>query len=162
MILRNETAADAAEIAAVVTAAFLGHPYSDGTEAQLVSALRQGGALLLSLVADEGGQILGHVAASPATVGEVAGWAAIGPLAVRPGHQRRGIGSALMAAALAGLRGQRGVVLVGDADYYRRFGFAPQPGLTVPGVPDEHVLGLAFPPHPVPHGEIGFHPAFGL
>lgn len=136
MIIRTEIAADAAGIAALVTAAFRGHPYSDGTEAALVADLRKAGGFLLSLIAKEGDLLLGH--------------------------QRGGIGRALMNAALARLRGQRGVVLTGDAGYYGRFGFAAQPGLNVPGVPEEHVLGLAFAPHPPPRGVIGFHPAFGV
>lgn len=164
MILRSETPADAGRIAALATAAFLGHPYSDGTEAKLVADLRRSGGLLLSLVAEEAGQLCGHIAASPATVGGQAGWAAIGPLAVLPARQRSGIGSALMSAALAQLQGQgwSGVVLVGDAGYYGRFGFSSRPGLTAPGVPDVHVLGLGFASHPAPCGLIGFHPAFGL
>ena len=162
MIIRTEIAADAAGIAALVTAAFRGHPYSDGTEAALVADLRKADGFLLSLVAKEGDLLLGHVAASPATLDGQGGWAAIGPLAVLPGYQRGGIGRALMNAALARLRGQRGVVLTGDAGYYGRFGFVAQPGLNVPGVPEEHVLGLAFAPHPPPQGVIGFHPAFGV
>ena len=66
-----------------------------------------------------------------------------------------------MTAALDALRarGLAGAVLVGDPAYYARFGFAPSPGLTVPGVPDEYVLALPFA-GPPPTGAIAYHPAF--
>lgn len=49
----------------------------------------------------------------------------LGPLAVAPEHEGKGIGGALMRAALAGARerGHGAVLLVGDPDYYQRFGF---------------------------------------
>lgn len=164
MIIRSETPADAAAISSLVTAAFLTMPYADGTEAAIVERLRQAGGFHLSLVAEEGGEVIGHVAASAATLDGAAGWSGIGPLAVLPGWQRRGVGSALMTAALRLLapQGHRGVVLVGDPAYYVRFGLVAHSGLTCAGVPPEVVLGLAFAPHPAPQGAIGFHPAFGL
>lgn len=164
MIIRHETPADAAAISSLVTAAFLTMPYADGTEAAIVERLREAGGFHLSLVADEGGAVIGHVAASAATLDGVAGWSGIGPLAALPGWQGRGVGSALMTAALRLLapQGHRGVVLVGDPAYYARFGLVACPGLTCTGVSADNVLGLPFAPHPAPRGAIGFHPAFGL
>ena len=49
----------------------------------------------------------------------------LGPLAVDPAHEGRGIGAALMRAAIARAhdRGHGAILLVGDAPYYERFGF---------------------------------------
>lgn len=61
----------------------------------------------------------------------------LGPLAVHPSYQKRGIGSALMIEAIASAKalGHRAVILVGDEPYYRRFGFssALTAGLHMPG-----------------------------
>ena len=162
MILRAETPQDAVEISALTTAAFATAAHVSGTEAQIVERLRKADALLLSIVCEEDGRLVGHVAASPVEIGGQAGWAGIGPLSVLPDRQRSGIGSALMTEALRQLRAQRqgGAVLVGDPGYYQRFGFVADPTLQVPGVPPEYVLSLPFGPGL--SGEIRFHPAFGL
>lgn len=161
--LRTERPADAAAISALITEAFREAPHRSGTEAAIVEGLRRDGGLLVSLVAEEAGAPIGHVAASPALVGESAGWAGIGPLAVLPARQGRGAGGALLAAALDRLRAtdHAGAVLVGDPAYYGRFGFTGHPGLTVARIPPEYVLALAFGPA-APRGEVRFHPAFGL
>lgn len=52
-------------------------------------------------------------------------------------------------------------MLVGDPDYYARFGFAGSPGLVVEGVPAANVLALAAD-GAVPAGAVAFHPAFGV
>lgn len=162
MQIRPERPEEAAAIAALIAAAFLAAPHADGNEAQIVAKLRQEGGLLLSLVAVEGTALLGHVAASPVTVADAQGWACIAPLCVCPERQRRGIGSALMRAALDQLRaqGMGGVVLVGDPAYYRRFGLVADPAITAPGIPGEYVLSL--PMAGTVAGAIRFHPAFGL
>jgi putative acetyltransferase len=163
MLIRPETPEDSAAIASLTAAAFADMPHSDGSEPAIIERLRAAGALILSLVAEEDGLILGHVAASPTSVGHTLGWAGIGPISVAPERQGKGIGGALMHMALGRLRGQglHGVVLVGEPAYYRRFGFAAQDGLTVPSVPPEYVLALPFGPER-PSGTIRFHPAFGL
>lgn len=71
----------------------------------------------------------------------------LGPIAVDASARSRGIGAALMDAAIAHARrlGHRAVVLVGDAAYYERFGFRPEPtrGLDLPGPVDRaRFLGL--------------------
>lgn len=163
MQIRDERAGDAETVAALITEAFATAPHAGGNEAEIVAALREAGALSLSFVADEAGALLGHVAASPAAVGLVSGWACIAPVSVLPTWQGQGIGADLMRAALTGLRahGFEGAVLVGDPAYYSRFGFRAHPGLTAAGIPDAYVLGLAFGAS-APSGEIAFHPAFGL
>lgn len=162
MRIRDEIPGDAPAIARVVTEAMRLLPQATGTEAGIVARLRAAGALTLSLVAEEGGTVIGHLAASAARVGDQDGWALIGPLAVLPARHRQGIGSALMVAAIDRLRARhRGVALVGDPGYYRRFGFRAFPGLHVPGCPPEVVLALPFGPE-APRGELIHHPAFGL
>ena len=99
-------------------------------EAELVDALRAAGGLVLPLVAERGGRVLGHVAFSPVRVGRgAAAWhaLALGPMAVDPDHQRGGIGSALVRAGLERCREARHTVVfvLGHAGYYPRFGFEP-------------------------------------
>ncbi|MFO1210876.1 MAG: N-acetyltransferase [Amaricoccus sp.] len=160
--IRDERPGDAAAIAATVTAAFAAAPHAGGNEAEIVARLRAAGALRLSLVAEDAG-LVGHLGASPASVGKLAGWMAIAPVSVAPAHQRRGVGTLLMRIALDRLQaaGAPGAVLVGDPDWYARFGFAARPGLTVQGVPAQYVLAVPFGSD-TPRGEILFHPAFGL
>lgn len=162
MLIRNEVAGDVPAIGRVVTEALLMLAQSTGTEAAIVERLRADHALTLSLVAEDGGEVIGHLAASPARIGAQRGWSLIGPLAVLPSRQRRGVGSALMAEALGRLRATaRGVALVGDPAYYGRFGFRAFPGLGVTGCPPEVVLALPFDGGE-PRGELIHHPAFGL
>ncbi|MCA0432448.1 MAG: N-acetyltransferase [Proteobacteria bacterium] len=162
MLIRNETAADIPAISHVVTEALLLLPQSTGTEARIVERLRADRALALSLVAEEEGQVIGHLAASAARIGPQEGWGLIGPLAVLPSRHRQGIGSALMAEALNRLRAtSRGAALVGNPAYYGRFGFRAFPGFGVAGCPPEVVLALPFDGI-APHGELIHHPAFGL
>lgn len=161
--IRDESPSDVAEIRAITTAAFADVPRSRQTEAAIVDALRAANALTVSLVAIDDDQIVGHVAVSPASIDGDAnlGWYGGGPLSVRPDRQRNGIGTALVRAAFERLRelGARGCVVVGDADYYRRFGFACPRSLVVPGVPPENVLALALDDE-IPAATVAFHPAF--
>ncbi len=123
--IRLEHGGDEGAIAAVVTAAF-GRP----EEARLVAALRDAGALSLSLVAAYDDDIVGHVAFSPVTVsGNPDGLAVWGlaPLAIVPLHQKAGIGRLLVKAGLdrAEAMGAKAAVVLGDPAYYGRFGFVP-------------------------------------
>lgn len=125
MIVRTEQPEDITAIHAVNAAAF-----GRAVEANLVDALRAHGHLALSLVAERGGEVVGHIAFSPATIASPEGdWAALalGPLAVLPAHQRSGVGSALVRAGLAACLalGHDVVFLLGHATYYPRFGFTP-------------------------------------
>ena len=160
--VRLESAADIEDVSRVNRLAFAVHPYSRQTEHLIVDALREAGALSVSLVAVLDGEVVGHVAFSPALVGDAAtGWYLLGPLAVLPEHQGRGIGSLLVEAGLERLKARdaRGCVLVGEAGYYSRFGFRAFPGLVYAGVPAEHVLGLPLGAA-APAGEIHAHEAF--
>lgn len=164
MIIRVEQPADIEAISAITRAAFQGHPHSHGTEAFIVIALRAADALTVSLVAETGGEVVGHVAGSPVSIsGAPSGWCGLGPLSVAPVHQRTGIGQRLMREAIARLevQGVRGCVLVGDPAYYTRFGFRAIPGLTCPGIPAEYVLALPLRGETA-RGEVQFHAAFSV
>lgn len=161
--VRPEGATDADAIDAVTQAAFAQAPHSQQTEHHIVRALRTAGALAVSLVAVAAdGAVVGHVAASPVTLaGGAEGWFGIGPLSVAPAWQRQGVGARLMHNALQALRdqGAAGAVLLGDPAYYARFGFAPQPGLVLPGVPAEYFQALVFKGN-VPQSAVRYHAAF--
>lgn len=128
-----------------------------------MDALRDAGALFVSLVAEDGGVVVGHVALSPVSLSDGApGWYGLGPLSVAPGRQRQGIGSHLVRAALRQLKakGASGCMLVGDPAYYGRFGFGHQHRLVYPDLPPEYFQVIAFS-GPAPQGVAGFHEAFG-
>ncbi len=162
MIIRPESAEDVPAIRAVTVAVFKGAPYSSGTEAAIVDALREAGALTLSLVAEERGRIVGHVAFSPVTInGKAGGWFGLGPVSVEPAEQRRGIGQALIRDGLQRLKskGAEGCVLLGDPAYYGRFGFVSDPRLRYGDVPPEYVQRLSFT-GAEPEGEVAYHAGF--
>lgn len=158
---RPEAAGDADAIRALTAAAFDGRPFSDGTEPAIVDRLRADGDLTLSLVVEVGAAIVGHVAASPMRRPSP-GWAGLGPVSVRPGLQRRGIGSALILDVLRRLReaGWAGCLLVGDPAYYARLGFRGGAGLRYGGLDPAFVQGIAFG-GAVPAGTIRFAAGFG-
>jgi putative acetyltransferase len=162
LVIRPATPADIDAIDAVTRAAFLDHPHSRQTEQFIVRALHAAGALTISLVAVEGGRVVGHIAFSPVSVSDGAqGWYGAGPLSVAPGRQRRGIGGALVREGLERLRalGAQGCVLVGEPAYYGRFGFANDPALLLEGVPAEYFLALRLGATPA-GGAVVFHAAF--
>jgi putative acetyltransferase len=161
--IRPERSGDEHVIGEIIRAAFLGKPYAEGDEAELVEALRAQAALSVSLVAERDSAVVGQVAFSPARAADgTPGWFALGPVAVLPAHQRVGIGSTLIRAgldAIAGL-GAGGCILVGDPAYYARFGFELSPANTPPGQPSEYFMRKLLRGR-VPVGPIHFHAAFG-
>jgi putative acetyltransferase len=161
--IRAESPPDAAAIEAVTTAAFANAPHTAHTEQFIVAALRRAQALEVSLVAELGGEIVGHVALSPVALSDgSAGWFGLGPISVLPEHQGRGIGSRLMREVLQRLRdsGAAGCVLVGDPGFYQRFRFRSHTTLAYPDVPVEVFLVLSFG-EAVPQATVTFHAAFG-
>jgi len=162
--IRSETPADLRAIEAVTVAAFLDAPHAGHIEQFIVAALREAGQLTLSLVAESEGEIVGHVAVSPVEVSDgTGGWYGLGPISVLPQRQRQGIGTRLMQEALRRLRerGAAGCVLVGEPQYYGRFGFRAEAGLTYPGIPPQYFQALAFDAA-VPRGVISYSEAFNI
>jgi putative acetyltransferase len=127
--IRFEQAGDEDAIAHVNTAAF-GQPQ----EAQIVAQLREIADPYISLVALLQDHIVGHILFTPVTIrGEASssGALGLGPMAVRPEHQGRGVGSALARAGLEACRRAAHfvIVVVGHPGYYQRFGFRPAAAL---------------------------------
>ena len=142
--IRPEEPKDHAAVHAINLAAFEGGP-----EADLVDTLRPSCPDHLSLVAEEGGKVLGHILFTPVMVespdGAVEGMG-LAPMAVIPERQRGGIGSALVRRGLELMRDRSCpfVIVLGHPEYYPRFGFerASSYGLRSQweGVPDEAFL----------------------
>ena len=122
--VRVETAADITAIRHLNTAAF-----PTGAEARLVDALRAAAGLVLSLVAEEGEVLVGHIAFSPVTVtaesGAVVTGVGLAPMAVAPFRQRTGVGRRLIEEGVRqlGAAGHRFCVVLGHPTYYPRHGF---------------------------------------
>ena len=160
--IRSETTADIPAINTVTSAAFNTLPISNHTEQFIIEALRAAQALAVSLVAEQDGEVVGHIAFSPVTISDgTRDWYGVGPVSVLPACQRQGIGKALMQAGLADLKSlqARGCCLVGHPEYYQKFGFTNIPGLIYEGVPPEVFLALSFDGH-LPQGVVIFHDAF--
>ena len=125
-LIRDEQPADLDPIRAVNQAAF-----GRAGEADLIDHLRSEGATLLSLVAEQNGQLVGHILFSRMTIetplGSIAA-VSLAPMAVLPERQGQQIGSELVRRGLAELRarGERIVIVLGHEHYYPRFGFSSE------------------------------------
>lgn len=122
--IRQEEPRDLSAIYRVNKAAFGGEH-----EPKLVDQLRTGTDLVISLVAEIDGKVVGHVAMSRIAVTSEdaeAGGLALAPVAVEPDRQRHGIGSALIRKAIevAAQRGEAFILVLGHNKYYPRFGFS--------------------------------------
>lgn len=139
--IRDERSGDIAAIHALNKLAF-----EQEQEANIVDALRQNGAARLSLVAVIGGRIVGHIMYSPITIAGKLEGAALGPMAVLPEYQRKGVGSMLVAAGNERLmkEGCPYIIVLGHAEYYPRFGFRPAStfGVTCEWDVPDHVFML--------------------
>ena len=162
IVIRNEIDVDIDAISEVTIAAFKTLEVSNQTEHFIIKALRAAKALKVSLVAEEGGRVIGHIAFSPVTISDgTQNWYGLGPVSVLPEHQRKGIGKSLIQEGLSRLKNlnAQGCCLVGHPDYYRKFGFKNIAGFVHEGVPEEVFLSLSFDEH-IPQGTVTFHEGF--
>ncbi|MDD1478385.1 N-acetyltransferase [Arthrobacter sp. H16F315] len=175
LVLRTGRPADRSAILALTAAAFVVSPVSglpaDGgpREVPLMRALFDCAEFLpeFSIVAELDGAVVGHVISTRGRAGEL-DLLGLGPIGVLPRLQRHGIGSALMqeTIARANAAGERGIALLGDPEYYSRFGFVPSTSLGVEPPcsawgPHFQLLPLALWPGGV-SGSFHYAEAFGI
>jgi len=143
--IRRERAEDRRAVREVLIEAF-----EQSEEADLVDALRESCDHLVSMVAIDSEQVVGHILFSPVTIdtpsGRIVGMG-LAPMAVRPEYQRRGLGKMLVREGIGTLKRRQCpfVIVLGHPDYYPRFGFQPASriGIHCPWeVPDEAFLIL--------------------
>jgi len=171
MQIRTADRADYSGIKAVLDAAF-----DQPDESRIVERLRSDDADSLELVADHHGDIIGTVMFSPASCelasGDILRGLGLGPVAVTPAQQSKGIGAALIEAGLEHFAPYPVAFfcVLGAPDYYARFGFTPaiERGWrwaaddgSIPEMQQAFQIRL---PRPLPAGAgiIHYHPAFGL
>ena len=169
--IRKEIEADIPEIRDVVYRSFLGGD-SNGlkkanslpTEHLIVDKLRKANALSLSLVALMGDTIVGYLAFSKVYMTETfCNWYQLGPLCILPEYRGIGIGTSLCKAGIAGIKamGADGLVVLGNPDFYSRFGFQKNPKVVFgKGYPD-NFLSLSFN-SVIPTGSVTFEKAFDI
>lgn len=160
--LRAESTEDVSVIHEVVTAAFLQAAHTGHNEQYIVKALRNDNALALSIVAAREGTVIGYVALSPVAIADgTAAWYGLGPIAVVPHEQGKGVGALLMDYAISQLKkiNANGCVLLGNPKYYSRFGFRVKEGLVLEGVPAEYFQARLLNGD-WPKGQVMYHPAF--
>ncbi len=125
--IRPEQPDDSAETRVVVEAAFSSSPLGHHGEAHLVELLRHSCPEVLSLVGKCEDHVVGHVLFSPVVIegGDSLCGMGLGPVAVSPAFQRRGIGTLLIKRGIETLsqRGCSFVCVLGWPDFYSRFGF---------------------------------------
>lgn len=120
MAIRYAKAGDHRAIAAVLTAAF-----GRATEADFVARLRADEDVLFELLAEQDGEIVGHILFSRLWADRLELYGALAPLAVHPGQHGQGLGSKLVRSGVECARefGCHGLLVLGDPAYYSRFGF---------------------------------------
>lgn len=138
-------------------------------EARLVDRLRENADPFLSLVARFGDVVVGHILFTPVRLAErgKAGLLGLAPMAVLPAFQGQGVGGRLVEQGLAAARdlGARGVVVLGHADYYPRFGFRPASDFGLSNefrAPAENFMAIELKPAGLDaaSGPVRYHPAF--
>lgn len=142
-------------------------------ESRLIDLLREGDSFIpaLSLLAEVDGQPVGHILFSKIFIAGDDGTRveslSLAPMAVHPDFQHKGIGGQLIAFGLkaAGEAGFASVIVLGHADYYPRFGFAPAEKWnirTLYDVPANVFMAIALQPGAFEHaaGTVEYPKAF--
>lgn len=169
MKIRAERPADQQAVYDVVKRAFETAAHRDGNEQDLVNALRDSDAFIpeLSLVAEQGGKIVGHILFTKVQIGTQQALA-LAPLSVLPEYQQQGIGSALISEGhkRAALLGYSYSVVLGSETYYPRMGYvtARTWGILPPfDVPDENFMAYRLREDaPKVSGIVRYAAAFGI
>lgn len=125
VVIRDQTNADSPAVGELLTESF-----GRAEVAELSERLHQLGDFGARLVAEQDGQVIGQIQLSrswidaPSQLVEVL---VLSPLGVLPSHQRQGIGSQLVRAAIARAEQLQApaLFLEGSPIYYARFGFSP-------------------------------------
>lgn len=130
ILVRPQGPDDDSAIEKITIDAFANSEFGHNGEADLVTSLRTSGTNQLSLVACIDDVVVGHCLFTPVEIrrdDHIQTGMGLAPLSVATAHQRKGIGTALVNAALEELtsEGCAFVVVLGHADYYARFGFSP-------------------------------------
>lgn len=162
MVIRSETPTDIEAIVEVTKAAFADDSFSQQTEHFTINDLRADDALVISLVSEVEGKVVGHIAFSSVTISDgTTNWHGLGPVSVLPEYQGRRIGTALVNKGLALLESMdsKGSVLIGLPTYFSRFGFWNHPQLVHEGIPQEVFAAKSFVGQ-MPSGIVDFHQAF--
>jgi len=164
MLIRKEDPNDYAAVHAVNAAAF-----ETQAEANLVDILRKDAQPIVSLVAEEEGVIMGHILFSPVLLSgftdlKIMG---LGPMAVAPKFQRKGVGSALIETGLELCKqlGHGAIIVLGHPGDYPRFGFRPSVLYDITceyDVPEDVFMVIELQPGYLEgsSGVIKYHPAF--
>jgi len=164
MLIRAEKENDRDAVYAVNVLAF-----ETPSEANLVDTLREQAQPIVSLVAEDNGEIVGHIMFSPVSLSGHPNLKVMGlaPMAVAPEHQRKGIGSALVRAGLEQCKelGFTAVVVIGHPEYYPRFGFSPSSRFGIDSeyeVPEEVFMALELQSGALSGktGRVKYHAAF--
>lgn len=164
MIVREETEQDREMVRTVNVAAF-----ETASEADLVDALRAQADPVVSFVAEDNGEVVGHILFTPMTAPEHPHFKIMGlaPMAVLPDRQKQGVGSAMVREGLEHCRRLRSaaVVVLGHPEYYPRFGFEPASRFGIKSeydVPDEVFMAMELQPGALDgiEGTVKYHPAF--
>ena len=170
MIIRQEDVNDYKEVYELVKSAFASAEISDGTEQDLVEALRKNKEAYipdLSLIAEEQGELIGHIMFTKIKIGsDVA--LALAPLSVKPKYQRQGVGMELIKQGhiIAERLGYSYVVVLGSDSYYPKLGYrqAKEFSIEVPeGIPSENYMAIKLMPGAkVVSGKVVYAPEFGI
>ncbi len=126
MQIRMEESKDFDAVYSLVYTAFKGAEHKDGTEQDLVVKLRKSTSFIpeLSLVAEENGEVIGHIMFTKAMLSDDV-VLALAPLSVHPSHQKQGVGKALIERGheIAKTLGYDYSVVLGSEKYYPKFGY---------------------------------------
>lgn len=154
-VIRTVTESDFSEIYDFVQKAFSTAEVSDGTEQDFVLELRKGAYLPeLELVMENESGIIGHIMFTEQKVDvtdengarSVFTGLLVAPLSVKLEYRGKGIGTALMREGFkrAVQKGYKAAFLVGNPEYYKRFGFKKTGCYGIVNkteIPDKFVLG---------------------